>query len=91
MRLPTRRLGSGLRNGAHRASQNVTVHGDQLSECRTTNKEPHNPIRDTLGINRGIAASGPNSLRKNEQRRDISVESSPKCRTDTKTDTQPWA
>ena len=26
MRLPTRWLGSGLRNGAHRASQNVTVH-----------------------------------------------------------------
>ena len=26
MRLPTRWLGSGLRNGAHQASQNVTVH-----------------------------------------------------------------
>ena len=31
MRLPTHWLGSGLRNGAHRASQNVTVH--RLSAC----------------------------------------------------------
>ena len=34
MRLPTRWLGSGLRNGAHRASQNVTVH--RLSACSKT-------------------------------------------------------